>query len=646
MVKDIKIQDNFWTEYINLIKDVAIPYQWEALNDRIPDAEPSYSIKNYRIAAGLEEGEFHGYVFQDSDLSKWIEAVAYILEAYPNAELENTADGVIDLMEKAQQQDGYLDTRFIVKETEKRWIDERDNHELYCAGHLIEAAVAYYESTGKKNLLNIAYKFADYIDTVFGKEEGKKHGYPGHQILEMALLRLYRVSKNEKYLKLSKYFIDERGKEPNYFTLESQAREKIIGKEALEREPYNRLLKDSYEYDQSHLPVRKQTKAVGHAVRAMYMYTAMADLAGETADESLVQTCKTLWDNVTECQMYVTGGLGSNAFNEGFSFDYDLPSDRAYAETCASVGLIFFANKMLSLDPDSKYADVMERVLYNGTISGMSLDGKRFFYVNPLEVNPIACEKREDIDVAPVRQKWFGCACCPPNLARLIASVGKYIYSQINDKIYVHLYIGSTTNFNVNGKNVEISQEGNYPWYGDINMKVDTEAPCEFTVAVRIPDWCRDAKIKVNGEIVNITSVINKGYAEIKRVWKKNDQIEINLSMQVEKIQANPNVRDNAWKVALQRGPIVYCLEEVDNGPNLQNICLNKDDFNVHFDKDLLGGVMVITGKGIRNDIAGWDGKLYRKFEYNTKPVEIKAVPYYAWQNRTPGEMLVWIRQK
>lgn len=596
MLNNIKIEDDFWIKYINLIKNVVIPYQWEALNDRIPDAEPSHSINNYRIAAGLEEGEFHGYIFQDTDLTKWIEAVSYILEAHPNAELESKVDSAIELMSKAQQPDGYLDTYFIIKAPKNRWIDERDNHELYCAGHLVEAAVAYYEATGKENLLNIAYKFVDYIDTIFGEEEEKKHGYPGHQVLEMALLRLYRVSKDKKYLKLCKYFIDERGKQPNYFTLEAEVRGKVIGKEALLREPYYALLKGNYEYNQSHLPVKQQTKAVGHAVRAMYMYTAMADLAVETEDESLAETCKGLWDNVTESQMYITGGVGSNAFNEGFSFEYDLPNDRAYAETCASVGLIFFASKMLSIDLDSKYADVMEKVLYNGTISGMSLDGKGFFYVNPLEVNPMVCEKRPDTDVAPVRQKWFGCACCPPNLARLIASVGKYIYSQLDDKIYVHLYIGSSTTFNVNGKNINIYQECNYPWYGDIKMKVDTEDPCEFTIAIRIPGWCGNAKIKVNDEIINIKAIIKKGYAEIKRVWNKKDHIEISLSMPVEKIQTNPNVRDNAWKVAIQRGPVVYCIEEVDNGTYLQNICLNKDELSFHFDKELLGGVIVITG--------------------------------------------------
>lgn len=664
-IGDVKINDGFWKRYVELVRDEVIPYQWEALNDRVEGAEPSYCINNFRIAAGEIKGEVKGRIFQDSDIYKWIEAVSYKLAAFPDAEIEKTVDDVIDLIGRAQQPDGYLNTYFTVMEPENRWTNERDRHELYCAGHLIEAAVAHFEATGKKSLLNIACKFADYIDTVFGKEEGKKHGYPGHQVIEMALLRLYRATNNEKYLMLCKYFIDERGKEPNYYVLEAQEREKKNGKGCLEKEPYYPLYKNGFEYNQSHLPVRDQKKAVGHAVRAMYMYTAMADLAVETGDESLKEACETLWKDVTECQMYITGGVGSDEFGEAFSFDYDMPNDRAYTETCASVGMVFWANKMFQLDPDSKYADIMERVLYNGAISGMSLDGKKFFYVNPLEVWPEACRGRHDtMHVAPERQKWFACACCPPNIARLIASIGKYIYTKCGDKIYTHLYISSSSKFNINGRTIELTQQGNYPWDETMTMKIGDSSPdskngdssfraangdssSQFTLAFRIPDWCKGAQIKVNGQAVDLEAVTNKGYAEIRRAWNDKDEIEVYLPMPVEKIQANPNVRNNAGKIAIQRGPVVYCIEEADNGPDLQDIRLKSSvPLTSYYDEKLLGGVTVITGEGTRSNMSSWEGKLYRPLEYDTVPVKVKAIPYYAWANRTLGEMILWLREE
>src|SRR5690625_1118398 len=377
--KRVEVHDAFWRTYMKLVRDQVIPYQWEALNDRIPNASPSHAIENLKIAAGEASGDFHGMVFQDSDVAKWLEAVAYSLETDPDDQLEQTADEVIDLLGRAQQADGYLNTYFTIKEPENRWGSLMHNHELYCAGHFIEAAVAYYNTNGKRKFLDIMCRYADYIDTVFGEDDSKLSGYTGHQEIELALVRLYRVTNNDKYLKLSQYFIDARGNKPHYFDEEREKNAPGVFEEMVQHFDH------FFEYNQSHKPVREQDKAVGHAVRAVYMYTAMADLAAETGDHVLAEATKTLWGNATQCQMYVTGGLGSSVHGEAFSFDYDLPNDLCYTETCASVGLVFWARRMLDLEANGAYADVLERALYNGTISGMDLDGQKFFYVNPLE---------------------------------------------------------------------------------------------------------------------------------------------------------------------------------------------------------------------------------------------------------------------
>ena len=634
----ITITDRFWKQRQEVIRDQVIPYQWEALNDRLPNTSPSHAIENFRIAAGEAEGDFFGMVFQDSDVAKWIEAVAFSLENEPNDALEQMIDEVVALLAKAQDKSGYLNTYYQVKEPTKRWTNVRDNHELYCAGHLIEAAVAYYHTTGKKQFLDVMSKYADYIDTVFGHGEDKINGYPGHQEIELALIKLYDATGIERYLNLGKYFIDERGKQPHYFDIEK--------KERGDTNPF--WFNDDYAYLQADKPVREQKEAVGHAVRAVYMYTAMADLASKTNDETLKKACETLWENVTQKQMYITAGIGSMAFGEAFSFDYDLPNDLSYTETCASIGLVFWAKRMLALEVDRKYADVMETALYNGTISGMDLEGKKFFYVNPLEVHPEASEKRNDKKHSkPVRQKWFGCACCPPNIARLIASIGHYIYSQHDKKLFVHLYMGNETQMEIEGNQIGVIQQTNYPWDGKIAINVSPESDISFTMAFRIPGWSRSAIVKVNGEIIDHMPLIKNGYVHLERVWSENDQIEIELQMVIERIQANPLVRNNNGKVALQRGPIVYCLEEVDNGDNLPSIFLPRSaKLTANFESELLEGIVVISGHAERNDEVGWENQLYRPVEDQTKTVEIKAIPYYAWCNRQPGEMTVWVNEK
>lgn len=638
--KKVRINDEFWGKYIDLIKNVVIPYQWDKLNDLIDNKEPSHAIRNFKIAAGLTEGDFYGQVFQDSDIAKWLEAVGYILTVNPDPELENKADEVIDIIEKAQQDDGYLNTYFTIKEPDKRWADLRDGHELYCAGHMIEAAITYYEATGKRKLLDVVCRFADYIDTVFGTEPGKKRGYPGHSEIELALVKLYRATGEKKYLTLSKYFIDERGKNPNYFNLEVEA------SKVSTNEIWKKL---GLKYYQAHLPVRSQVTAEGHSVRAVYLYSGMADIAIETGEQLLIKACKKLWSNIVTKRMYITGGIGSTSFGESFTFDYDLPNDTVYSETCASVGLVFFAQRMLQIDQDSSYADIMEKALYNSVISGISLDGKKFFYANPLEVWPEASEKskiREHIKVT--RQSWFGCACCPPNVTRLLASIGRYIYSVNEDEIYTHLYIGSETEVDISGSNVKIKQETQYPWSERVKISISLDAEKEFSLLLRIPGWCDNAKIYINGEEVNVSGIKVKGYARLERVWKNGDIVELVLPMVVQRKKAHPGVRANIGKVAIQRGPIVYCLEEVDNGPNLHEIVLPvKSELKAEFDENMLGGVTVVTARAQRYNSNWTDNELYRVGENSKyRPFTVKFIPYYAWTNRTPGEMMVWITEK
>ncbi len=637
-IKSVRLhKDGFWGRRAEQVREVIVPYQWQALNDKVPGAPPSHAMENLRIAAGLVKGEFYRFVFQDSDVYKWLEAVSYCLMSRRDSELERLADEVIDIIAKAQQPDGYINTYFIVKEPAMRWKNLRDNHELYCAGHLIEAAVAHYRATGKRKLLDVACRFADHIDSLFGPEPEKKPGYPGHPEIELALVKLYRATGEERYLKLSKFFVDERGRKPLYFEIEA--------KERGEERPQWPFWTPAY--CQAHLPVREQTVAVGHAVRAMYLYSAMADLALETGDETLFAACQRLWESVTKRRMYVTGGIGSDVFGEAFTFDYDLPSDRAYAETCASIGLVFWAHRMLRLDKDRKYADVMERALYNGVLSGISLDGTKYFYTNPLEVWPEACRNRHDLrHILTERQPWFDCACCPPNIARLLASIPQYIYFQEKDTVYVHLFAASEATVELPGGRVILIQETDYPWEEEVVLRVHPEKPFEFTLAVRIPGWCRDPGLRINGDDVNLGSLMKKGYAKIRRKWHGGDRVELLFPMPIERVRAHPEVRAAAGRVAIMRGPIVYCLEEIDNGPNLAQIVLPRDTELAVAGKDPdLGGAVTLRGVGFRTEDTAWGDALYVPAEYERKETSVKAVPYYTWCNREPGEMAVWIRE-
>ena len=633
----MQVTDRFFAPRIDLERTQMLPYQWEALNDRLKDTEPSHCIENFRIAAGISRGEYHGMVFQDSDLYKWLEAVAYQLAVRPDPSLREAADSAIRLIGQAQTPEGYLNTYYQTHPDEKRFSNLQNNHELYCAGHLIEAAVAFAQAVGDTRLLDVARRYADLIDRVFGPEEGKLHGYPGHEIIEMALVRLFRLTGEERYLRLARYFIDQRGQAPLYF--EEEAR-RDGNRDFVWNETFMR-----YQYYQAGKPVREQTEAEGHAVRAVYLYSGMADVAAETGDQTLFEACRTLFDNIVSRRMYITGAIGSTHVGEAFTYDYDLPNESVYAETCAQIGLCFFAQRMLNSEMDGRYADVIERALYNSVLSGMSLDAKRFFYVNPLEVVPEACEKDDRLrHVKPQRQKWFGCACCPPNLARFLGSLPSYAFSAGGDTLYMHLYIGGEVRVALAHAEVHLSVESDYPWDGRVRLTVHT--PGEYGIAVRISGWCRGYELKVNGESVSSEPV--RGYVSLNRVWREEDMVELNLKMPVTLMRANPAVRADTGKLCVVRGPLVYSLEEADNGKDLHLLRLPlQTAFEVHDEPQLLGGIRTIRCNAFRRSKSFAEGQLYAPVcgaEEMTE-TQLTWIPYFAWANREPGEMAVWIRE-
>ena len=629
-LKNIRITDSFWSVQTELVRNEVIPYQYEALHDRIPEAEKSYAIENFIKAGEIvrklkngenvaiypadkwyynefnsQDGAFHGWVFQDSDVYKWIEAVAYSLQNHADDELEKSADKIIELVCNAQLDNGYLDTLYVINNRDKIFENLKDYHELYCLGHMIEAAVAYFNATGKRKFLDVACRFSDLVCETFG--ENRVKGYPGHEIIEMALVKLYDVTGKKKYLETAGFFIDERGKKPYYYDI-------VLGKETVN---------DNYHYNQAHCEPRKQHEAVGHAVRGVYLYSGMADVSKRFNDDELYNACRNIADNIINKKMYITGGIGATADGEAFSFDYDLPNDLAYAETCASVGFIFFARRMLEIKPDAAIADAAERALYNTVLSGMSRDGKSFFYANPLEVLPEASyndsRKRH---VKPVRQKWFGCACCPPNLARLISSIGEYCYSSNENLLYIHQYIGS----NVDDNKAYIDISSTYTVDGRVSVKIKPKK--NFTLAMRIPSWCNDYKFSMHCRVEN-------GYA----YFEIHDEciIEAEFEVKAKVIKCSNRVRANTDKVAVTRGPFVYCAEEADNGKNLQMLMISS---NPCF--DLCGENLIADGyreKECETLYSEWK-------EPETAKTKIKLIPYYLWGNRGENEMTVYLRIK
>ena len=695
-IKRVRIEDPFWKSKQELIRSEVIPYQWEVLNDRVPEAEPSYCMHNFRAAAKIVEqareaketgkafeapkytyrgfqalpedprnpkdDEFYGFLFQDSDFAKWIEAVGYSLATHPDPELEKTADEAIDLVCRAQTEDGYLDTYYIINGMDKVFSNLRDHHELYCLGHLIEGAVAYFQGTGKDKLLRAAMRFADYVEARFGTEEGKIHGYPGHEIAEMALLRLSEVTGEARYAKLAQYFIDQRGQAPLYFDMEHPQ---------APGEPY----KVDY-YHQAHVPVREQSEAVGHAVRAVYLYSGMADMARRTGDAALLAACRNLWRSIVSEKMYITGGIGATHLGEAFSFPFDLPNDTAYAETCASIGLVFFARRMLQIEARREYADVMELALYNGILSGIALDGKSFFYVNPLEVLPEACRLDErKMHVKPVRQKWFGCACCPPNLARLVASIGTYAYTENEETLFVHLYMGSSLRKN----DREISVESSLPGSGRVVVRVGAcdggaasvaesdraeaasgrEDACgaarPLVLALRIPSWCEDkyeVLCQVQGERVSGLGEVRDGYLYVT-VPDEETVIELLFEMRAKFVVADRKVTEDLGKAAVVRGPVVYCAEEADNGRGLGELYVDTEyepevTGESAFAKEECAASLDVRGWRIvpEEKGAGFAGGLYRTWSgARREACVIRMIPYRLWANRGEGEMRVYLNR-
>jgi DUF1680 family protein len=635
-LKDVTFRSGFWAKRQSTNRDKTIPSISKQL-------KVTGRLDAWLQEPGRKPPKQHKVVhmFWDSDTGKWLEAIGYSLLTHPDPVLEAEADEVIARMEKAQHSDGYLNTYFTVVEPENQWRNLRDWHEMYNAGHLIEGAVAYYQATGKPAVLDVLKRFADLLDKRYGPKEGQIRGYDGHPEIELALVKLYRETGDERYLNLSKFFIDERGQEPHFF--DNEARQRGDDPEM--------FWAKTYHYCQAHAPLREQTEATGHAVRACYLYAGIADIALETGDKSLLELSRKFWDDLTQHQMYITGGLGPAQSNEGFTFAYDLPNETAYAETCASIALALWAHRMFHIDPDSRYIDVMERALYNGILSGVSYSGDHFFYANPLSAYPHVNPHDPWVGITSgehyKREEWFYCPCCPPNLARLVASIGTYFYSTSDKTIYTHLYADNQSQLELNGSKIQLEQKTNYPWDGSVQISLSLSQSTSFDLALRIPNWCRDFVLSVNGEAVSAKAV--KGYVHLERQWTDGDTVELVLSMPVERMSPHPEIRHDAGCVALQRGPVVYCLEEVDNGPRLANVAIpNDSSLSVEHDAALFDGIAVIKGDALRIEAEAWAGDLYQPkalVEQKETAFTFTAIPYCFWANRQIGEMRVWIRE-
>ncbi len=608
-ISDVRTADEFWAPRMKTAREVTLPYCFDT-------CEKTGRIRNFVKAAGRESGKFEGIWFNDSDVYKVIEGAAYVLQTHPDPELDRLTDEVIGKIAAAQQPNGYLFCFFTIDNRDQQWKNihrPHARHELYCTGHLIEAGAVHYEMTGKRNLLDVACKLADHIGSVFGPD--KRHDVPEHQELELALLKLYRVAGRQRDLDLARFFIDQRGNAEGH---------KLYGA-----------------YSQDHLPVRQRSEVVGHSVRAMYNCVGMADLYMATGQQELLAACRRLWESTTHRKMYITGGIGATRQGEAFGRDYQLPNETAYAETCAAIGLIFFAHRMSLIEPDAEYADVLERVLYNGFLSGTSLDGNKFFYQNRLAT-------RGDYR----RKPWYGCACCPSNVVRVFPTIGRYVYAHDDASIYVNLYVAGGSKVNLKEAAVTLAQQTRYPWDGAVRLTVDPAEPKQFDLCLRIPGWCRDHQtpgglyrtddsdrrptVKINGQPIDIGS-LDKGYVRIGREWKAGDAVELDMPMPIQRVYSHEKIEANRGRVALQRGPIVYCVEAVDHGGHVGQLILPPDAvLKAEHRPDLLGGVTVLTGQAAARQ-AGED---------KLAPVELTAIPYYAWDHRDGGEMAVWLPER
>ena len=613
--EQVEIQDTFWAPRLRANREQGLEAVYQQL-------VATGRLAAYNLDWTPGSGRPQPHVFWDSDVAKWLEGACYSLINQPDEGLSEKVEGAINRILSAQGEDGYLNPHFTVVEPGRRWTNLRDQHELYCAGHLIEAALAHHRATGDPRFLNAMEGYAGLIGRVFGRATGQKRGYPGHEELELALVKLYRHTGKKKYLDLAAYFIEERGQEPHYFDLEARQR----------GDDPAAYWAQTHAYTQAHRPVRQQDAVVGHAVRAMYLYSAMADLAMETGDASLLETLQGLWEDLTHHKLYLTGGIGPSRQNEGFTGAYDLPNE-AYAETCAAIGLVFWAHRMLQLDLDSRYADVMERALFNGLLSGVSLAGDRFFYENPL-----ASEGDHH------RQPFFACSCCPPNINRLLPTVGEYLYSVGLDEIDVHLYAQSRARLELDGVPLAIIQETDYPWDGIVCLSLEMETPLSFTLRLRWPGWCREGQIYLNGQSVCTDEKMARGYVALSREWQPGDRLRLQWVMPAGLVFAHPHIRADRGKAALMRGPLVYCLEGVDQSVPLERIFIpGQAVFDSEFHPDVLGGVVVVTGNGLVVDAEAWGQALYRPQPPDFMRIALRAVPYFAWDNRQAGAMRVWL---
>lgn len=616
-LNQVTMTEGFWSEVQKTVREASLPHMYDWLK------------KSGRLDAFTRDqdaDQFQPHIFWDSDVYKWLEAAAYAWAQTPDACLKQQIDDVVDRISRAQQPDGYLNSYFTAVHPERRFTDIEGAHELYCAGHLFEAAVAHYQATGSEDLLTVAKKYADYLTRTFGPQEGKIHGYPGHEEVELALIKLYHATGQEKYLGLAEYFVNQRGVGPNFFDQETSRRTYPGSMEPL------RGHIDIHEYNQSYCPVREQQQVVGHAVRAMYLYCAIVDLYVETGDKSLLQTSKRLWHNMVSKRMYITGGIGSSKLNEGFTEDYDLPLDEAYCETCAAIGSVFWNHRLVQIECADQYADLMERTLYNAVIPAMSWDGCRFFYDNPMLS-----------DGTRHRSEWFACSCCPPNLARLVLSLGHYIYSQSLDEVAVYLYVGSRAEITMHQAAVTLEQRTTLPYGDSSTLMISLKKPDTFGIRIRMPHWSRGTSFFLNEDPIEPQRV--KGYAVITRRWQDGDTIRVKVTKEVTRVYSHPQVVSCRSRVALQYGPVVYCLEEADNGSDLDAIVLDpREEILVDWDADLGGGCEVLRFSAGRLTPSN-PAQLYDTRRVHTA-TPVQAVPYYLWDNRTAGEMVMWVREE
>lgn len=603
-VERVELNDSFWEPRLEINRRVTIPSQYE-------QCEATGRIDNFRRASGRKDVEFQGIYFNDSDVYKWLEAAVFSLARRPDPELNDLVDVVVDEIMAAQDVDGYLDTYFTFEKKADRWTNIRDMHELYCAGHLIQAAVAHHRATGKPELLQTAIRLSDHICETFGPEA--RRCAPGHEEIEMALVELYRETGCERYLRHAGFFIDQRGSKPP-----------VIG---------------GSPYHQDHLPFRQFHEMVGHAVRALYLNSGATDVYAETGEPALIQALDRLWQNMTTRRMYVTGGLGARHEGEAFGADFELPNDRAYTETCAAIGSVMWNWRLLALSGDARYADLMELTLYNGMLAGLSLDGKSYFYQNPLSDEG---EHR--------RQPWFGCACCPPNVARMLASLPGYFYSVSRKGAWVHLYAaGKVTIPLPDGGELGLTQTTDYPWSGEITIDVTAAPARPISLFLRVPGWCETPSVRVNGQ-AHTDPLAPDSYVDLAREWRAGDRVELSLPMPVRLVESHPHLTSNTGQRAICRGPLVYCVEHADNpDTDVRDLHLTPGaPLTAEFRPDLLNGVVTIKGDGKCADRDVWQGALYRASTHGEpplpdRPVCFTAIPYYAWANREPGPMRVWL---